>query len=115
MRADREDKTCGDCGVKPGEFHVPGCDVERCPLCGGQMISCGGDCEPDKHLTDADLMPWTGVWPGEKECIEFGWFSKWGYSGWERCSGDDPEAGPDLNRLFTDAYWDKEAKRWRKR
>jgi hypothetical protein len=31
---------CGDCGVKRGQFHVTGCDLELCPKCGGQFISC---------------------------------------------------------------------------
>lgn len=41
--ADKQD--CHDCGVKKGEFHLPGCDIERCPVCGGQSISC--DCEDE--------------------------------------------------------------------
>lgn len=32
---------CHDCGVKAGQFHHPGCDVEECPLCHHQLISCG--------------------------------------------------------------------------
>jgi hypothetical protein len=33
---------CHDCGAREGELHkLRGCDMERCPFCGGQLISCG--------------------------------------------------------------------------
>ncbi len=35
-----ERQLCADCAVAKGQFHVPGCDVERCPRCGGQVITC---------------------------------------------------------------------------
>jgi hypothetical protein len=37
---------CHDCGVVKGQFHVPSCDVEECPICGGQAISC--ECNDDE-------------------------------------------------------------------
>ena len=38
-------ETCGDCGAHRGEYHHPGCDIERCPICGGQLLSCDCDIE----------------------------------------------------------------------
>lgn len=32
---------CHDCGVEEGQLHVYGCDMERCPFCGRQLIGCG--------------------------------------------------------------------------
>jgi len=32
--------TCHDCGCREGEIHERGCDMENCPFCGHQLISC---------------------------------------------------------------------------
>jgi hypothetical protein len=32
---------CHDCGVGTGGFHHFGCDMEMCPQCGGQLLTCG--------------------------------------------------------------------------
>lgn len=32
--------TCGDCGCHLGEIHLSSCDIELCPCCGDQMLSC---------------------------------------------------------------------------
>lgn len=32
---------CPDCNAKKGHYHHPGCDWEECPVCGGQLLSCG--------------------------------------------------------------------------
>lgn len=45
-------RPCHDCGVRPGQHHVPGCDAERCPACLGQAISCA--CTDDEDPADAD-------------------------------------------------------------
>ncbi len=47
---DGDNPTCGDCGVHVGEQHLDGCDIERCPRCGGQFISC--DCGVKYMITD---------------------------------------------------------------
>jgi hypothetical protein len=42
-------ETCHDCAVAVGELHEIGCcDVEECPFCHRQLISCG--CF-EKHIT----------------------------------------------------------------
>jgi len=133
-------RKCHDCHAEPGELHALGCDVERCALCGGQAISCGcvyevsrvhsepGD-EVDENgptkamwdLYDAEVtkvggrLPWTGRWAGSEECEKFGWFCRFVEgSGWVRCAQTDPEAVPDLNRLVSEAWWDKQARVWKK-
>lgn len=35
-----KDARCGDCGAKMGEYHKLYCDIQRCPICGGQLLSC---------------------------------------------------------------------------
>lgn len=96
-------KNCHDCGVKPGEQHVHGCDAELCPLCQCQLIGCG--CIYEVNELDVDelktthpeiymrgptsemykifdkkveehggYLPWPGEPPGTKECRELGWY-----------------------------------------
>jgi hypothetical protein len=116
-------KTCPDCGVEPGNNHKVGCDIACCSRCGGQAISCGCleefivEHAPDEisgafHEEWPDL-PWTGIWPGKSECQKYGWYAKFvSGKGWVECDKDDPEATENLNRLYIDARWNRESKRW---
>lgn len=45
-------RACGDCGVSPGGLHHPGCDLQRCPVCGWQLITC--DCRFDDQSLRGD-------------------------------------------------------------
>lgn len=40
-RAEMGTPSCGDCGVRRGGLHHLGCDLQRCPVCRCQMMSCG--------------------------------------------------------------------------
>jgi hypothetical protein len=57
---------CDDCGAKPGECHMPGCDNEYCSVCGDQRLIC--DCEGH----DPGFARWTGFMPGTLEALAFG-------------------------------------------
>ena len=71
-------KNCHDCGAKPGQQHMEGCDTERCSTCGGQRLCC--DCEGH----DKDFAKWTGIWPGFAEAnylgVDLNQFEMQGYS-----------------------------------
>jgi hypothetical protein len=111
-------RVCHDCGAMPGEYHQRGCDVERCPRCGGQMLTClaCGCAESEKGEPWPppldDRMAWTGKWPGETQCEEFGWYVKQNPAGGGSIPCKPHEAGalPDINRLYTDAEWDRREK-----
>ena len=51
------ERPCHDCYVIKGEFHVPGCDVERCPSCGGQIIGCECDWSDGKSRDVVKKQP----------------------------------------------------------
>jgi hypothetical protein len=78
---------CPDCGTAPGDLHLDECDIERCPYCVQQLVSCDCRRPPRRHR-----IPWTGEWPGEWECREWGWVTADGQS--------------DIRRLVKEAWWD---------
>jgi len=57
-----EPRSCPDCAAAPGHTHDPGCDVERCSVCGLQAIGCAD--HADEH--DPSRTFWTGYWPGDE-------------------------------------------------
>jgi hypothetical protein len=67
--SDRTFGDCPDCGVALGGKHHPGCDWERCPRCGQQLITCG--CRTRFVLSQKEF-PWLdmGWHPEESESKE---------------------------------------------
>lgn len=76
-------RPCHDCGAHFGHFHHPGCDMDDCARCGGQLLSCGcledaepvepwakrpwpwfcHDCGADCSALDENYMVRDEVWP----------------------------------------------------
>jgi len=110
---DMERHDCHDCGVKVGEYHQSGCDTERCPKCGGQLISCGcfvicDEDEDDEYFDELEFdkyekEKWTGImyeefhiYAEEHDLWTF-WGPDYGQSGWVKCDRNHPGASHDLN------------------
>jgi len=73
-------KTCR-CGAKEGQLHVfLGCDYERCPFCGGQLITCECDL-PEEDLRAKGRIPF----------IQYEHFERGGLCA--RCGALRPERG----------------------
>jgi len=45
---------CPDCNVTHGNLHLHGCDIEKCPICKGQLITC--DCIYKVNKIDLKTM-----------------------------------------------------------
>ena len=47
---------CGDCGVVRGGLHHVGCDIQECPRCKGQFISCWCWLDDDEDEVEPPLF-----------------------------------------------------------
>lgn len=51
-----EGTRCHDCNAEPDHYHHLDCDVEICPICHGQWLGHGRDCEPEAN-SDGQAVP----------------------------------------------------------
>ena len=54
----RTRERCGDCNVLAGRVHHHGCDIERCPSCQRQAITCGCLWQGEEHLLEECDEEW---------------------------------------------------------
>lgn len=57
LAREHPDRRCHDCAVRVGGFHHPGCDVEECPRCGYQALSCECVAQLDELEDPRDYHP----------------------------------------------------------
>lgn len=108
------DKRCPDCNVEVGEVHTDHCDIETCPECGTQRMSCG-------CTSELPAIPWKGKCEYVVAADEYGLYCYEDSAGYGKpemnyghipCSKDHPEAHLDLNRVGDDCTWDKGQQKW---
>lgn len=110
---------CHDCSAEVGKEHMLGCDTERCPRCGMQLISCvcftkyteGGDAEWDlEGLNREGRIPWTGIMFERemKYCEKYNYWTKFKNNSWQKTTRDDPEATHDINTAVIKIHIDGE-------
>ncbi|MCY0931169.1 DUF45 domain-containing protein [Streptomyces sp. H27-H1] len=91
--------TCPKCHTRPGDLHTHWCGLAQCALTGRQRSGC-------THPGTTCLTLWSGRWPGQEECEEYGFYYRPGANGAEPCNADDEGAEHDLNRLYRECVWD---------
>ncbi len=56
------DAPCNGCGVERGQFHVPDCEYEKCPVCGEVSAAASGHtCDIEELREDEPPIRW---WQG---------------------------------------------------
>jgi hypothetical protein len=97
---------CPDCGVRPGEWHGPGCSWAQCPYCGDHLAECDHEPPLDDHLA------WSGYDFWLDACLERGLFKRPTAGGWVRCRADEPGSLPDVQRLLREFIWSRAEKQF---
>jgi hypothetical protein len=60
---------CPDCLAPRNTFHHPGCDIEQCPRCGGQALTCG--CAVEFRPSDEALRAALDAYDGPAGTLVF--------------------------------------------
>lgn len=98
---------CHDCGVEEGMLHRRGCDMERCPFCGRQLISC--DCVYEKLGIDVSPGTWAYQY-GLTPVQDRKWtamLNKKGRIPWVEIPWVCAKCGKIWPKMFMDPEWEK--------